>query len=240
MSEQSPMNPATPDTGEPTVENASVPVWFWCLSVAMVFVGALYLGVNSGGFKANVFNPDQVSWVGGGAPAGPPDPKVIGTRLFSANCVVCHQASGEGVPGQFPPLVDSEWVLSKEWHGDNHLVKLVLSGMQGPVTVKGQPFNNAMPAWKQLKDSEIAAILTYIRSEWGNNAAPIPADFVAKIREEIADRSDPWTQAELQAIDRVLVSEAEAAPAPEEAPADPNAQPPAPEADQAAEPAPGA
>ncbi len=202
----------TPATG-----TAPVPQWFWILFVVVGFFGALYLGMNSGGFSSDVFNPDQVSWAGGGgAAAGPVDPKVAGKRIFTKNCVVCHQSSGEGVAGQFPPLVGSEWVVGGDWHGDNHLVRVLLHGLQGPVQVKGDTFNNAMVPWKDvLSDEQIAAVLTYIRSEWGNNAAPIPADYVAKVRAETADRGEPWTQAALKAIGKELVSEAVANPAPE-------------------------
>ncbi len=191
-----------------------MPAWLWILAVVLVGWAALYLGLNSGGFQSDVFNASQVSWSGGGgADSGPPDPMVVGKRVFTANCVVCHQANGMGVAGQFPPLVESAWVLDGDWHGDNHLVRLLLHGLQGPVEVKGNIYNNAMPAWKQLKDSEIASVLTYIRNEWGNQAEPITADYVASIREETADRSEPWTQAALQAIPRQLISEAGAAPA---------------------------
>jgi hypothetical protein len=117
------------------------------------------------------------------------------------------------VAGQFPPLVDSEWVLGQDWHGDNHLVKIVLNGLQGVVTVKGQPYNNAMAPWGAvLKDDQIAAVLTYIRNEWGNKGPAIPVEFVSKVREQTKGRVDPWTQKELQAIGRELVGEAAAAP----------------------------
>jgi mono/diheme cytochrome c family protein len=123
------------------------------------------------------------------------DPMVIGKRVFTQNCIVCHQQTGLGVPGQFPPLAGSEWVLSQDWHGDNHIVKIVLHGFQGAVTVKGQQFNNVMAPWgKVLKDEQIAAVLTYVRNEWGNKAPPITKDFVAKIREQTKDRTEPWSQ----------------------------------------------
>jgi hypothetical protein len=95
------------------------------------------------------------------------------------------------------------------------MVKIVLHGFHGPVTVKGQQFNNVMAPWgKVLKDEQIAAILTYVRNEWGNQAPPITKDFVSQIREQTKDRTEPWTQKELQAIGRVLVQDAAAAPAP--------------------------
>ena len=105
-------------------------------------------------------------------------------------------------------------MLGGDWHGDNHLVKILLHGLQGPIQVKGDTYNGAMPPWKQLKDDQIAMILTYIRNEWGNSAPPITAEQVAKVREETADRTEPYTQAQLQAIPAVTF-EAVAPPAPE-------------------------
>lgn len=178
-----------------------IPLWLVSFFMALVFWGGAYLAFNSGGFESTVFNPSQVSWAGGGGAAkAPPDPKVVGKRLFTANCVACHQATGLGVAGQFPPLVESEWVLTEGWHGDNHLISVLLHGLQGPIQVKGATYNGAMPPWKQLKDDQIAAILTYIRSEWGNNESPITAEQVAKVREETAAQTEPYTQTQLQAI----------------------------------------
>lgn len=196
--------------------------------VALAFIGAGYLVWNSGGFKSTVFNPARVAWDGagtGGAPVAV-DPMVLGKKVFTQTCQVCHQANGQGVPGQFPPLAGSEWVVAQEgWHGDNHIVKIVLNGLGGVVTVEGKQYNNAMAPWgKVLKDEQIAAVLTYVRNEWGNKAPPITTEFVAKIREETKDRVDPWTQKELEAIPREAVGAA-AAPAPETKAPAPAAQP---------------
>ena len=191
--------------------------WLVVGFLVVVFFGAGYLFWNSGGFKASVFNPSRVAWdgAGSGGAAAAPDPMVIGKRIFTQNCAVCHQQTGLGVAGQFPPLVGSEWVLSQDWHGDNHIVKIVLHGFQGPMTAKGQQFNNVMAPWgKVLKDEQIAAVLTYVRNEWGNKAPPISKDFVAKVRDRTKDRTEPWSQKELQTIGRELVQEAAAAPAP--------------------------
>jgi mono/diheme cytochrome c family protein len=174
-----------------------------------LFVGGLYLAFNSGGFRSDVYESDAVNWAGGGAQAAAPvDPKVVGKRLYSQNCVVCHQANGQGVAGQFPPLAGSEWVKGSDKHGENHLVLLMLHGHQGPMTVMGGSYNNAMPQWKQLSDDQIAAILTYIRSDWGNNAPAIEPAFVAGIRSEHKDQSDPWTQSQLMAMPPVAGSKA--------------------------------
>jgi mono/diheme cytochrome c family protein len=202
--------------------------WLIIGFLALTFLGAGYLFWNSGGFKVNVFNPARVAWdgAGSGGAAAAPDPMVIGKRVFTQNCAVCHQQTGLGVPGQFPPLAGSEWVLSQDWHGDNHIVNIVLHGFQGVVTVKGEQFNNVMAPWgKVLKDEQIAAVLTYVRNEWGNKAPPITKDFVAKIREQTKERTEPWSPKELQAIGRVLVEEAAAAPAPAGASPAPAAKP---------------
>jgi len=211
-----------------------IPLWLVSAFMALVFWAGAYLAFNSGGFQSDVYNPTQVSWTGGGGAAkGPPDPMVVGKRLFTANCVACHQATGQGVAGQFPTLVGSEWVLSGDWHGDNHLVQILLHGLQGPIQVKGSTYNGAMPPWKQLKDEQIAMILTYIRNEWGNSAPPITAEQVAKVREETAAQTEPYTQNQLKAIPAVKYDTA-----PPAAPAEGEAVPPAPaEAPPAATPA---
>jgi mono/diheme cytochrome c family protein len=194
-----------------------LPPWLLIGFLALTFLGAGYLFWNSGGFSVKVFNPARVAWdgAGSGGAAAAPDPMVVGRRIFTQNCAVCHQQTGLGTPGQFPPLAGSEWVLAEDWHGDNHIVNIVLHGFQGPVTVKGEQFNNVMAPWgKVLKDEQIAAVLTYVRNEWGNKAPPITKEFVNKIREQTKDRTEAWTQKELQAIERVLVEEAAAAAAP--------------------------
>jgi len=210
-----------------------IPLWMVSVFMALVFWGGAYLAFYSGGFKADVFDPSQVSWAGGGAvDKGPPDPMVVGKRLYTANCVACHQATGQGVAGQFPTLVASEWVVGGDWVGDNHLVKILLHGLQGAIQVKGNTYNGAMPPWKQLKDEQIALILTYIRNEWGNSAPAITADQVAAIRAETEGVREPYTQAQLQAIPSVTF-ESSAPPAPmgEGAPEEGDAPPDADEAE---------
>jgi len=81
-----------------------IPLWLVSVFMALVFWAGAYLSFYSGGFQSDVFDPVQVSWAGGGAVVkGPPDPMVVGKRLFTANCVACHQPTGLGVAGQFPP-----------------------------------------------------------------------------------------------------------------------------------------
>ncbi len=123
---------------------------------------------------------------------------MVGKALFSANCITCHQATGLGVPGQYPPLAGSEVALGD---ATNHLIAIVLKGLQGPVVIEGKPFNNAMQAWEgQYTDSQLASILTYVRSDWGNNAPPITADMVKQMRDEFKDRKEQWTWPEIEKI----------------------------------------
>lgn len=114
---------------------------------------------------------------------------VDGAAVYASRCVACHQASGAGLPGAFPPLAGSEWVAGKE----TTLIALVLHGATGSLTVKGSTYNGAMPAFgAQLQDAELAAVLTHVRSQWGNSAAPVTADTVATVRKETAARTEPF------------------------------------------------
>ena len=114
---------------------------------------------------------------------------VDGAAVFSARCVACHQATGAGLPGVFPPLAGSDWVAGKA----ETLTAIVLHGINGPLTVNGTRFNGAMPAFKdQLQDAEIAAVLTHVRSTWGNKADAITADTVAKVRKDTAAQAEPY------------------------------------------------
>jgi mono/diheme cytochrome c family protein len=120
-----------------------------------------------------------------------------GKQVFSTTCAACHQASGEGVPGVYPPLAGSEWVTGD----DAKVVRILLHGVTGPIEVAGETFNSMMPPWgATLKDADIAAVLTYVRSQWGNKGAPISAAKVASIRAATASRTTPWTAAELATV----------------------------------------
>jgi mono/diheme cytochrome c family protein len=185
---------AAQEVAEPA--KGPVPVWLVGLAGLGIFWAGAYLFSCSGGFQADVFDFAPKFGVEGGGAKGGPDPKVVGKALFSANCITCHQANGQGVPGQYPPLAGSEVELGD---ATNHLIAIVLKGLQGPVMVEGKPFNNAMQAWEvQYTDSQFASILTYVRSDWGNNAPPITADMVKQIRAEFKDRKEQWTWPEIE------------------------------------------
>lgn len=160
----------------------------------LVFLCGYYLATYSGDFRGDVFN--EIRHEGPTTQASKPvDPAVLGQRLFNGKCVACHQPDGKGRPGQFPPLAQSEWLL-----GPPEIpVRILLFGLQGDVTVAGQHFNGNMPAFgEQLKDEQIAAVLTHVRQEWGNKADPVPAELVTRIR-KTDHRKQPWTAELLKA-----------------------------------------
>ncbi len=119
-----------------------------------------------------------------------------GKILFAASCAACHQVHGLGMDGLAPPLVDSEWVLGAE----ERLVRIVLNGLTGPLRVKGQSWHLDMPALGIFDDEQIAAVLTYIRRDWENGAAPVRPDRVKKIRAENVARQEAWSAPELLRI----------------------------------------
>ena len=114
---------------------------------------------------------------------------VDGGAIFQAKCVACHQANGQGIAGVFPPLAESEWVKGKP----EVLASILLHGINGKLSVKGASYNGQMPAFKDLlKDEEIAAVLTHIRSQWGNKAEPVAADVVKTAREATKTRDKSY------------------------------------------------
>jgi mono/diheme cytochrome c family protein/HEAT repeat protein len=120
---------------------------------------------------------------------------------YQQTCAVCHGVNGEGMTPLAPPLVNSEWVLGPE----SRLIRIVLNGLEGPIHVNGTRYEPPlilpeMPSAATLEDSQIAAILSYIRREWGHEADPISFAQVARIRREVSDRQLQWTEDELLQI----------------------------------------
>lgn len=165
---------------------------------SMIFIVSIYVIHHRGGFSPLVYDErfDPVT-MGDTGPKQAVDPRVAGQRAYMQACVTCHQPTGQGVPGAFPPLAASEWVTGDE----ERLIKVVLHGLQGPVEVAGSTFNGVMPGFGQgtgynWNDERIAHVLTYIRSEWGNEAEPVEPARVSELRTQ-ANRTNAWTASEL-------------------------------------------
>jgi mono/diheme cytochrome c family protein len=124
-------------------------------------------------------------------------PVDAGAEKYGQVCGACHQANGEGIEGNFPPLAGSEWMT-----GNAEVpVAIVLHGMQGEIEVKGVKYNGVMAAWgDQMTDEEIAAVITHERTSWGNSASAVSAAEVKVIRDKYASRTTPWTAADLQPL----------------------------------------
>ena len=111
-------------------------------------------------------------------------------------CRSCHNNDGRGQEGLGPSLVHSPWVLGSP----ERLVALVLQGIEGPIEVHGETWDDLMPGFAadpRLPDTAIAALLTYIRRSWGNTADPVSPEVVTAVRQRTAGRVDPWTAPEL-------------------------------------------
>ena len=101
-----------------------------------------------------------------------------GHALFESNCSSCHQATGLGLPGSFPPLAKSDFLMGRQDMG----IGILLHGINNePITVNGKHFQGVMPQLS-LADDQIASILTYVRNSWGNKSAAVKASDVKKIR----------------------------------------------------------
>lgn len=117
-----------------------------------------------------------------------------GKQLYTTLCAGCHQTSGFGAEGIAPPLVDSEWVLG----GPDRVVRILQHGVSGPIRVNNRLFSMEMPPLgAALDDESIAAVLTYLRRDWGHTSSAVNASQVNAIRSRISNRTVPWTEAEL-------------------------------------------
>ncbi|HEX7858715.1 MAG TPA: c-type cytochrome [Verrucomicrobiae bacterium] len=119
-----------------------------------------------------------------------------GRTAYPLICGSCHQPNGQGLDGLAPPLVDADWATGSP----ERLARIVLQGVRGPLNVKGKVWELEMPQVSVLSDQEIAALLTYIRREWGHQASAIKPDFIAKVRKDTETREEAWTEPELLKI----------------------------------------
>ncbi|CAG5008453.1 hypothetical protein DYBT9275_04272 [Dyadobacter sp. CECT 9275] len=102
----------------------------------------------------------------------------LGERNYKLYCGACHQGDGKGDGSRFPPLAGSEWVTGDK----KKMIDVILNGLNGTITVNGNPYNGVMPAHRFLKDEDIAQISTYIRNSFGNKAGSVSAEDVRRVR----------------------------------------------------------
>lgn len=140
--------------------------------------------VYSGRIAEGIYNPEggavqSMPDQGGAAPTArnPAEQIAFGRNVFTQNCAACHQPDGRGLPGAFPPLANSDYLNADV----NRAIGIVVGGKTGPITVNGQTFNSVMPAL-HLTDDDVANVLTYVYSQWGNRGHVVSPAQVARIR----------------------------------------------------------
>jgi mono/diheme cytochrome c family protein len=181
-------------------DRSRVPLLVLGFTSVLIFMAAIYMVRHRGGFDPLAYDARFDPRTAVAAVAVKVDPVAEGEKLFS-NCAVCHQPTGLGVPGVFPPLAGSEWVNGT----DERVVRILLSGLSGPVKVKENTFGAAqMPAFGpggsyNFTDEKISFVLSYVRQAWGNKAPIVTPEKVAAIRAKIGQHK-PWSEAELLAI----------------------------------------
>ena len=122
----------------------------------------------------------------------------VGKTQFVATCAACHHPAGYGEAGKGPALIDSDWARGPQ----QRLVRIVLHGLHGPISINKEPFNRdaslEMPAMAMaLDDTKIAGVLTYVRREFGDGAAPVEIATVQVLRATENGRTEQWTEKEL-------------------------------------------
>jgi mono/diheme cytochrome c family protein len=163
----------------------------------VVAKAALILGVLGAGLAA--FHADaQTSRVDF-------DWRAIGAQTFKTHCSACHQESGQGVAGAFPPLTGHVPEFFAQKSGRDYLVRVALFGLEGAIVVSGTTFDGAMPPWAQLQDAEIAAVLDHVLTSWGNDKG-LPADFTPILPADVAvARAPPMSVAQVYALRQQIV-----------------------------------
>lgn len=186
------------DEAEPTAGRGPAPILLIALFGVFIYLGMIYLDAHGGGFDPQVYQPYSSYDVLKGQqplPAGG-ESLILGKQIFQT-CSACHQPDGKGSAAlHAPPLAGSDWVQAE---GPNRVIRIVLNGLAGPITVSGGQYGEgAMPAFKDaFSDEQIAAVLSYVRQEWGNKAGPVKPEQVKAIRAAIASKGDSWNAVDL-------------------------------------------
>ena len=100
-----------------------------------------------------------------------------GKQVYTQSCMACHQANGDGIPNAFPPLANSDY-LNADVHRSIEVVKF---GLTGEIEVNGNIYNSAMPP-QNISDEDVAAVLTYVYNNWGNNKTEVTQEMVKKAK----------------------------------------------------------
>jgi mono/diheme cytochrome c family protein len=181
-------------------KSPTVPVWIFCLMLLLLFACGVYFDRHSGWFDDQVYAPfhDSDELAAYQPVSGAAALMLEGQKTYSSICAACHGDSGQGKPGQAPPLAGSEWVNAADF---KEVAEIPQLGLNGEVHVEGQDWNSQMaPMGAGLSDSDLAAVLTYIRSSWGNKGADVSAADIKAMRAAVAGHPAIGGEAGLKAI----------------------------------------
>lgn len=184
---------------EPVVTRSAAPMWIIVVTLLIIFVAGYYFDQHSGWFNSKIYGPysstEQLETFQ--PKSGAAAALARGKTVYETVCGICHGTDGMGKPGQAPQLANSDVVNAK---GFNRLAHVPLRGLTGPITVAGKDWNLSMAAMgAALPDDDLAAVLTYIRSSWGNKASAVTGDDIKKIRAGLKS-SQPMTHEQMMQI----------------------------------------
>lgn len=182
------------EPGEPSSGTAQIPMGIMIALILLGYIGCYKVDQLNANFAANVHapftEPDEVASL---APSAEELLVARGKQIYSKSCVACHQANGAGSGTDIPPLAGSEWV-----NGDAAtIVAITQKGLIGPISVAGKNFGagTMTPAGETLSADELAAVISFVRTEWGNSGGTIGTDVVNAARKTVNDsgQNGQWT-----------------------------------------------
>jgi mono/diheme cytochrome c family protein len=200
MSDGVKSNTPQPSGTETAVSRSTVPIWIIVLTLMLLFLGMVYFDHHSGWFSSQVYGPytsaDELESYQ--PKSGEAAMLAHGKAKYDQVCGLCHGLDGLGKPGLAPPLAGSEWVNTRDFQ---RLTCIPLEGVSGQLAVKGQTWSLSMPAMgAAMSDADLANVLTYIRSSWGNKNSPVTDGDVKAIRAKLGLHPQPLTAEALKAL----------------------------------------
>lgn len=185
------------ETADPVERTRPMPLAVAAVTLGVVAVGVAYILLSEPTGPALYGDRRTIADLRGERAGQGVGGKVDGAQLFTTHCAACHQPTGQGLPGVFPPLDGSEWVGAQ----GRVIANILLHGVTGPLTVKGQSYSGAMPSFARLGDAELAAIASHVRGAWSNKAGPVDAALFESERKASAARGEPFAgEAALQVL----------------------------------------
>ena len=199
MSDETKRADSQQSDAEPTASRSTMPIWIIMVTLILMLLGAVYFDRHSGWFNKQVYPPYRsAEELAASQPRSGAMAAAQGKKIYETMCGICHGTDGLGKPGQAPALAGSEWVITK---GSDRLMRIPLAGLSGTMTVSGKGWNLAMaPMGAAMSDADLAAVLTYIRNSWGNQAGEVTADSVKSVRAALGARPQPLTGDQLKAM----------------------------------------